>query len=300
MSVANFPPSLEAARPQLQLRLYGKVFHAVRAAELRAKGAAEALPGTLAIAGDVLISAAVDVGEGLVPVTEQQAADWGADLRDVVDAALQNGLGRETAGVEVRRPGTYVVTDEQLGASLAARPSMLSGFQVTGAPVLLAPGRGVVIVTGSDDLEGLQAAVGVADEIAGTSEGLVTAVPLVLRSDWWEVFDWPAEPALLALVGRLSRRFAAAAYGYQASLLGEGSAYPASAQLFQAPDGRVVLVASWTQGQETLLPVVDDVVVVAADGTARRLPFAQAVEAPGVTATGLVPQRYHVRADAQM
>lgn len=300
MSGPNIPTSLEAARSQLQLRLYGRVFHAVRAAELEAKGAAEALPGTFSIAGDVLISAAVDVGEGLVPVTLQQAADWGVDLRGVVDAALQNGLGRESAGVEARLPGTYVVTDEQLGASLIVHPSMLSGFAVKGAPVLLAPGRGVVIVTGSDDLEGLQTAAQVADEIAGTPEGLVTAVPLVLREDWWEVFDWPADPALLAVVGRLSRRLAAAGYGYQASLFGDASAYPASAQLFQAPDGRVVLVASWTQGQETLLPVVDDVVVVSDDGNARRVPFAQVVDAPGVTLTGLVPQRYHVRADAQI
>jgi hypothetical protein len=300
MSAPSIPTSLETARPQLRLRLYGRVFHAVRAAELEAKGAAEALPGTLAIAGDVLVSAAVDIGEGVVPVTQQQAADWGVGLRDVVDAALQNGFGRDSAGVQARRPGTYVVTDEQLGASLTVRPSMLGGFPVKGAPVLLAPGRGAVIVTGSDDPEGLQAAVQIADEIAGSPEGLVTAVPLVLRSDWWEVFDWPAEPALLALTARLSRRFAAAAYAYQATLFAEASAYPASAKLFQAPDGRVVLVASWTRGQETLLPVVDDVVVVSEDGTARKLPFAQVVEAPGVTPTDLVPQRYHVRPDAEL
>lgn len=300
MSIPHIPATLEDARPRLQLRLYGRVFHAVRAAELEAQGAAEAVPGTLSIAGDVLISAAVDVGEGVVPVTLQQASDWGVELRAVVDAALENGLGRETTGVDARRPGTYVVTDEQLGASLAVRPSMLSAFAVKGDPVLLAPGRGVVIVTGSDDLEGLQAAATVADELAGSPEGLATAVPLVLRSSWWEVFDWPAEPALRGVVARLSRRFAAAAYGYQATLLGESGAYPASAQLFQAPDGHVVLVASWTQGQETLLPVVDDVIVVSEDGGARRTPFAQVVAAPGVTPTGLTPERYHVRADAQL
>ena len=298
MSVPAIPTTLEAARSQLRLRLYGSVFQALRTVELRSEGAAEGLPGLLTIGGDVLAGAVVDVGEGVVPVSEQLAADWRTDVATVVTAALENGLGRDTTGVAVVGGSTYLISDEQLGASLAVRPSMLAGFPVDGAPVLLAPGRGVVVVTGSDDLEGLRSAAKVANEIAETPEGLVTSVPLVLRSEGWEVLEWPADPELAPLVGLMSRRFAAAAYGYQANLLSGGSADPSAAQLFKAPDGAAVLVASWTRGQETLLPVVDDVVVVSEDGGARRVPFAQVAGAPGVTPTDLVPQRYHVRADA--
>lgn len=300
MTQPQMPASFADARADLGVRLYGAIPHAIRAREFRGIGAASALPAVVPIAGEVLAGIVLDFADGVMPISDEVANDmWGVGIDELLEAARENGRGRESDGITVVADSVYLVSDEQLAAGLLLDPAMLSAFEVRGSHVVLAPGSGVVLIAGSDDRASLAIMLELAGRVAENGEGLVSAVPLVATGSGFEVFEWPAEPTLRPLIDRAERLFRSAWYTQQKPLLEDDPAFVAKADVFEKDD-QTVLIATWTRGVETLLPVVDDVMIVGDEGVERAIPFVQFIERPGVTDTDLEPKRYRVAATAQV
>ncbi len=296
----QIPATLEEAKGQLGLRLYGFVGEQIRAQELAAMGIEGAGPATVPVGGEVSVGAVLDAGEQVVPINEGLARDqWGSDAQQVIAAAVEASRGYQTNNVALVQPGTYAITDERFGAYCLLEPTALQAFDVNGAPVAIAPGRGVVLITGSQDQEGLIAAAGAAAQVAESGEGLVSWLPLTHTGQGWVPFEIPADEATQQAFGHTARIINSGHYARQREVLAEGQAFPASAQVFQR-EGWTIMVGTWSRGVETLLPVVDDVAISSDDGDIQLMPFGEFVALAGVTETPMVPKRYHVPADLQV
>lgn len=299
MTQPTLPTRFAEAAPRLGIRLYGAIPHAIRTQDFAGSNAESALPAVVPVAGEVLAGVVLDFDDGVMPISEQVSHDmWGVGVPEMLEAARANNRGRESDGVTVIGEGAYLITDEQLGASALLDPSTVAGMAVQGRQVFVAPGSGVVIVAGSDDVASLRVAAELADRVAQQGEGLVSPVPLVAGDDGLEVFEWPSDAELQRLVGRVARVFRSAWYRQQSVLFKESKAFVAKADVFEK-DGRAVLVATWTRGVETLLPVVDDVLIVGDAGVEGAVPFQEFVTRAQARQMGVQPERYRVAASAR-
>ncbi len=298
MDPLDLPRSFEDAAPKISARLYGEFFHQFRAQRLRAGGRSDAIPTVIPVVDDIVAAVVYDTGRQVIPLTEHLVVDtWSRDIDAVMASATANNRGRETTGVVAAGPGTFVITDEQLAASVLLDATVSDGFPVQGDPVVIAPRADLVVVTGTGDIEAQRRAAAVVDRAIDLDESLVSVTPFVLRGGEWHRYAWPEDPTLDAITGRTERRVLAGWYQQQGDLLRSGRAFPAAATLLER-EGETLLNATWNRGVETLLPRTDTVGIIGPDGVEEVVPFEDFLERSGARLTDLRPVRYFVPADA--
>ena len=301
MTDPQLPETLAEAAPRLGLRVYGASTLGVRRSALEAAGVPQAMPAVRHVAGDVSVGAEYELDDGrVVPLSDQNLATWGVGLDEVLDAARERLSDGEITGISALGEGVYLIENELLVAAALLAPELVSGLPVTGDLTLLPAAGPVAVCTGSEHAAGLGAALNIVDQLSEAEVTIETASPLVLRDSAWEPFDVAAAHPELARAVALAKRLAAVdAYGAQAGVLAD-DAFIAKAKLFTKPDGDAVMVATWTDGVETLLPQTDEVLVVRGENDVTPYPFAEFLERAGSSAVrgDTVPVRYRVSADA--
>lgn len=191
-----------------------------------------------------------------VPVA--QLAKWGLSIDEAFDIALANLRARSSAGMRELRRGTWASAwnDDHDTARLLL-PEVLARHPVRGAPVVMLPSHGRLLLTGDQDADGLALLVRLTIEAQDQPRALS---PLMLRladGRWSAVM-----PAAHATELRGLRLLAdAQAYANQKPLLEERAkrrgedVFVASCMLAREPDGRPSRSAcTWTKDVAALLP----------------------------------------------
>lgn len=303
MNAPELPATFDQAAPHLALRTYGAANLGIRRTMLDAAGASSGAPAVAPVAGELSVGVDFELEDGrVVPLSEANLAAWGVGVDAAITAARARLAGTDVEGLRALAEGTYLIQNEQFLAAALVHPAMVAGFPVSGEATLLAASAVGGLLTGSEDRTGLAAAYELADQMFEADVLIETTTPLQLRDGEWQAADVPtAHPDLGDAAALVSRKVRAQAYQQQADVLSD-DAHIAKAKLFAKPEGGAVLVATWTAGVETLLPEVDDVLVVRGENDVTPYPFATFLAHAGAAATptDTVPARYRISATAAL
>lgn len=244
----------------------------------------------------------LDRPAGVGYVTAPLAAEWGVGL-DEVFAAAHGNLSGDVAGGATPPPGRRELlrfVDD--GAAYWVPRLLLSGWlsgladRLGGRPVAFAPDRDSLLVARDGP-----ALAGIFDIVAAEyAEAVhpISPVGYTIDDSGRLVPYRPRHGPAATAACNAERLLAAREYDTQADLL-RAAGEPvtvASYLLTDGADGAVASVSTWREDTDTLLPVTDRVVLVAADRRQSWLVDWDRLVAAGVgrPVPGLVPSRHRV------
>lgn len=121
-------------------------------------------------------------------ISDKQLADWGVSAATAWADALANLESREGERFERLAEGVYRSPwKDNYDTARVLLPKRLKRLRIKGDPVVFLPHRDVLIVTGSQDDDGLLAALDAVDEALGLPRA-TTGRAWRLRGDTWEPF----------------------------------------------------------------------------------------------------------------
>ncbi|RQQ45808.1 DUF1444 family protein [Burkholderia stagnalis] len=235
-------------------------------------------------------------------LTTAKLDEWGVTFDDAYDVALDN---LRAASSRAWLPLQHGVFLSQFGDYYDAARLLLTDLlyrqPIAGAPVVMAPNRSVLLLTGDRNATGLDTLLGLAEQALAQPRPLS---PLMLRWDGtaWRQF---VPDALAPRLQQLRVNELAGDYQDQQALLNEAHArdgvdiFVAKYGAYQRPSGEVFSVCVWTEGVRALLPETDCVVLYRqSTRQSAYVPMAELMRACGglMTATGHRPVRYEVDA----
>jgi hypothetical protein len=271
---------LDEARSRLLLRVHGAEHAGVDRLEAELNGVTEGLPAMQRITPDLSVGAVVDLPEGYLKVSPSTIEAWGCTLEDVIRAGADRAQGHEFSATRLD-DRTILVRDEVYAGAVWVLPELASSLPVAGAPIAWALGRGLTLVTGSDDANGMMVAAATIQELLQNGERVESVTPHRLTRLGWEPIAWAPTPEHTnELVTRLHK---AQVYGRQAEplrtrLAARGGAGVGEYTVVRKPDGLPWSVATWTEQSPAALPVVDEIILVRLDGASVGIPWADLVD----------------------
>ncbi|MEK6423590.1 MAG: hypothetical protein V4801_28715 [Burkholderia gladioli] len=246
------------------------------------------------------IGIAYDGEFNLLRLNNQTFADWGVTFDAALEIAVDNLRAESSRPWLALRDGVFV---SQYGDFYDAARLLLTDVlyrqPISGAPVIMAPNRAVLLLTGDRNERGLQTLLTVAEEALSQPRPLP---PLMLR---WSGTAWePFAPApLAARLHALRLQDRGADYADQRTMLDELHAkqgrdvFVATCSVVQNDDGSLRSLCVWTEGAHALLPETE-VVAFHQPATKRTafLPWHEVQRCFGalLVPTDHVPIRYEV------
>lgn len=205
-----------------------------------------------------------DDGDTLSYVPQTFLSDWRVSQEACMRDALRN-LGKSAWVLE--QIG-HVFRSRAHDSYDAARLFFHDAFRalpLNGDPVVLVPDRDCLVVTGSDDADGLKQIAATGHVRIEEASRLISGTPLILRGKTWEEFH-PPEQTRVAFA-HLARLYDAINYGTQTSFLREqneghsNNLLVAEVQVFKTGPDRYETFTCLPSVGQTLLPKADQVVL---------------------------------------
>ncbi len=210
----------------------------------------------------MLLLLAIDSPHAIRILTDEQLAELNISFDDALAVAIThlNEYGEHNFGQ--LGDGTFVSNcGDTYDASRLLVPGLIEELPVKGNPVALVEARSALLVTGSDDVEGLEMIARYAIEDFPNNERAISMTPIELVDGVWRVFAVRDDhPQALRNLVQYQRT-----WGYDVTRehlqkeLGD-DVFVASAMMVEQNDtGRLATIASWAAGVVTACPVVDAV-----------------------------------------
>ncbi|MFO0744305.1 MAG: hypothetical protein U1F43_01350 [Myxococcota bacterium] len=180
-----------------------------------------------------------------------------------------------------------------------------------GAPLVLAPSRDLLVVTGDQDPEGIAIMLGLGARAAATARAIAAPV-YRLEHGAWVAFRAPPTDPVLTAIAKWNTEAWVGLYADQKEPLQAAvgdDVFVATLTGYEDQAGRPFTLAVWTQGLTTLLPRADLVGIVrmeqhpGAEPTGSVVGFVRwdklvAVLGPRLAPAGTTPERWRVSAVA--
>ena len=210
----------------------------------------------------MLVMLALDLPDAIRLVTDEDLAALNVSFEDALGIAVAHLDERGSHNFGQLAEGTFVTTcGDHYDASRVLIPEMFEQLPLRGHPVAIVQARSAVLVTGSEDAEGLAMIAGFALEDFPQNERAVALHPIELvEGDWRPLMLGPQHPDALR---NLKPHQDVWAYGATQEtvqgLLGD-DIYAASALLVEQ-DGKAATAATWAAGVPTACPLVDALLI---------------------------------------
>ncbi|QDU62290.1 hypothetical protein Pan216_31570 [Planctomycetes bacterium Pan216] len=299
----ELPATLEEARPSIVPKLWSRGMMERLSLERRAKGETELDSPLIPVGDHLYASIAYDLPHAIRSLNMEDLEAWNLTIYEALEIAREN-LGSATHAFAKAGDSLYLsLAGDDYDACRLLLPHVLRDFDVKGDPIALVPDRRKLLVTGSEDEEGLELMLELLD-IEEEDGWPLSDVPLRLADDdVWE--DWlpPEGHPLRERFSRKRKEFVASLYGELREPLQElwgEQAYVASVMLIEDKEtGERRTVSTWGKGLRTLLPETDEIALVTHDeGVVLDVPFATLREHLGemIKPVDVYPRRYEVSA----
>ncbi len=258
------PEDYATAEPHLGLSLKHFTFLQLRD-DFTAAWASSAPRSALAhanITEEIVCCIGLVAGPAVQYVTEARLAQWGVTTEHAFSAAIAN-LGKSTFTLEAS--GSVYVTpqgDLEAAARFIFLHPALNVLRLDGSPVVLVPSRDRLVVTGSNNLDGLVQMAAIGQLALEESGGPVSAQPLVWENGRWKPYE-PPEQVKPAFV-HLEQAFEVDRYRAQSGVLAlkyrnaEDRPGVAEVRLFPSAYGYESYTI-WRSDRPTLLPKADKI-----------------------------------------
>ena len=210
----------------------------------------------------MLVMLAIDTPAAIRMVTDEDLEQLGISFEEALGIAAGHLGERGSHSFGQLAEGTFVTTcGDHYDASRILLPELFTQLPLKGNPVAIVQARSAVLVTGSEDSEGLAMIASFAIEDFSENERAVALNPIELVDGQWRPFTIaPHHPqALRNLVPHQLAWAYDATQNVVQQLLGE-DVFVASALLFGEGD-KVATAATWAAGAPTACPVVDAVLI---------------------------------------
>ena len=215
------------------------------------------------ITDELILCVGFTDGPALQLLTQEQTARWGVSADRVVRSAIRN---QSRSAFRLKRTGSLYrsPSDNPYAAAHFVFGERLSKLPIRGSPVVLLPTRDCLVVTGSEEIEGLIQMAAIGHVEIEESEFPVSGRPLRWDGRVWKKFEPPE--IVRAAFAHLEQMYEVARYASQSTVLqmryrdaADGTRI-AEVRLF--PDGSAFKkVAFWHSGSPILLPAADEVVL---------------------------------------
>lgn len=254
------------------------------------------------------LSLGLDYPDAISMVSESMLDDWGVTFDQALEVAQENLWSRSKENFQELLPRLYSSPwQDDLDTSRLFLPDLVRQVPVKGDHVAAIPSLAHLLVTGSEDIEGLAAqAASITKLVEDEPHRQVSAAPVVLRDHKWRPFLPKPEHELHEEFRRLHIRAKAAEYEGQKELL---DAYyeRLDEDLFVAS---VMITANevtntcseyavWSKGVDTLLPKVESLYLYLDDTqeTIGPIPWGDIQKSAGdlLAPTDHTPARYRAR-----
>jgi hypothetical protein len=257
------PQSPELALANLMVRVRDLAFFS--ALELRLEGDGPA--GSYRPLNEHLaVEVVYDQPSSIANVLPDQLERWGISFDEALRSARANLRDRTTGTFRRHGDGVFVSPwQDAYDASRLVLTELISRLDVQGDPVALLPHRDHLIVTGSDDADGLRRAAELAEPLL-REQRRETGYAFVWRDGEWQPFQPPERHVARRGFARLAQLTICLDYEQQGAALQEkvgGDAFVSPQRLFEREAGdALVSVATWTAGVPTYLPQADQIAFV--------------------------------------
>jgi len=269
MAEAEMPDSFDEARDQLMPVVKERLYHSAMMLRCQLDGEPGLEFPANVFAEHFVVTVAYDLPNRVLYAGSDRFAEWGVTLDQALEVAIGNlgAPGLQVAGVEGH---IYTAASEDVyNASRILLADKIRKLKVQGRHVAAIPHRETLIITGSEDVKGLEMLAQFIDE-AREQPRFQSGITLVLEDDGWAPFlppeDSPAYPAMhKQFIGTLFRD-----YAEQKELLDTlheqtlTDIFVASYTAYEDRDsGRLWTTAVWSEGVDTLLPQAETVAFAA-------------------------------------
>lgn len=255
------------------------------------------------------VGLAYDLPESMTQIVQAHLDDWGITLYEAFEAARENLI-------EISREGQFLVPAEGLyisqygdsyDCSRVLLPEIFEQMELKGDPVAMIPNRGVLMVTGADDVAGLTVMAQLASNMFEQSPRPQTGMAIRYNGTEWVPFLPDDEHPATAKLRELGIHSMLQDYAQQKQLLDalhektNQDVFVASYTAVQKKDsGGFFSYCVWGDGIVSLLPRTDKIAFVSGLGEERTEPLmvewnpALGVIGDLITPLDLYPERYRV------
>ncbi len=210
----------------------------------------------------MLLMLAIDSDVSIAIVTDDSLAELGLSFDETLGIAIGHLNERGGHSFGQLAEGTFVSTcGDYYDASRILLPDLFLQLPLKGNPVAIVQSRSSVLVTGSEDVDGLALIAGFALDDLATNERAVSLTPIELVDGHWRSFDIrPDHPQRLRnlVPNQLVWAYTATQQVVQ-QMLGD-DVFVASALLVER-DGKASTAATWATGVTTACPLVEAIVI---------------------------------------
>ncbi len=265
------PHDYEEARPHLRPWVRDRFYY--EALRLRSQIQSGTMPGLphRVMAEHLVVMLAYDLPEQVYMVTDDHLSAWGVSFDEAVAAARGNLLEGGVAAISLKSGVHMLPPGDSYNASRLFHHDLVRRFEVQGQHVAMIPNRESLIVTGSDNEEGLTLMASLAEDALKEARPM-TGVAVRLEGDQWLPFMPPAGHPAFAQFRKLFVGSAQRDYEEQKRLLealhektGE-DIFVAAYMVGETTDGGDVLTyCVWSEGVDSLLPRTDRVLFARGD-----------------------------------
>lgn len=256
------------------------------------------------IGDDLGLGLVYDMPDSMKPISNRELDEWGVTFYEVLETARDNlrHVPPRIIGPQ-EGPGTYVFTsNDGYDSSRLVLLDLVRQFDVRGDYIAMAPGREMLIVTGSEDDTGLEALVALAKK-ALDQPRTVSGAALRLEGDEWVRWMPDADHPLFDEFRGLWLRSQGQDYAEQKDLLdklhesrGE-DVFVASFTVAQHKQtGERINFCLWGEGIASLLPRTEQVVLGAPGHEPIIAAWEKVVEVAGgiMKPQDMYPERFRV------
>jgi hypothetical protein len=305
----DIPSTLEDACPDLLPTVRSRAHFELSCMQLRLQGMEEADWPYRALAEHLGIGLVYDLPDSMVQLQQRNLTDWRVSFEEALAAACLNLAEISGHLFEKPEPGVWVSPwrDNHDAARLLLL-DLIRAHEVRGEPVAMVPNRDTLLLTGSEDDEGLAQMATLAEK-ALENPRPISGAAVRLEGDSWVPFLPDSEHPAHSRFRLLAVRSMAQDYAEQSELLkalhdeNEEDVFVASFTAMQQKEsGRVRSYCVWSEGIESLLPRTEEVFffrpndegegeIVAGGEWERVLQAAGHLMEP----LGIYPERYRVK-----
>jgi hypothetical protein len=186
------PATIEEARPSLLPGVRDSFMFETLRLQSTIEGLKSHGPSGYALGSRLWLAAFLDYPTSTSVVTVSDLEAWGASSEQCLAPALENLAARSQAGMVRIAEGVYHSPWQDCydPARILLR-DVIGQLDIKGDPVAFAPNWNHLLLTGSEDQEGLAACLLFAMRVLAEEPRPITALPLVRRSGEWVDFELP-------------------------------------------------------------------------------------------------------------
>ena len=220
------------------------------------------------IAGDLVLVLALDTLNGIHLLERSKLEAWGIDYEDAEMVAIENLRAVTTPSFAQIGAGVWLSQcGDAYDAARLMLPEVFVNLPLNGRPVVLVPDRDRLLVTGSEDTQGLKEMVSAANSIREEAHRPISGTALILVDGVWQEFT--AEGDLGIEFTNLSKFFRAQDYAEEKQLLErkfraeKRDVFVSTYMLLKnVGDPAYNSICTLTKGAASLLPKTDDIAFV--------------------------------------